>query len=155
MPPEADGVPAALLKMLRDGAQAKDQSGDWPGEELSALAEIGAMRWAVPEEFGGLGLDTLALHERYEVIASASLASALVLTQRDAAVGIIADSDNEKIRKELLPRLAHNEDFATVGIAQLTTSRQGGRPVLAAESRGQGWRLHGLAPWATGAAKAS
>jgi hypothetical protein len=40
--------------------------------------------------------------------------------------------------------------FVTVGIAQLTTSRQGGAPALVYRDG----RLDGEIPWATGAAKA-
>jgi butyryl-CoA dehydrogenase len=45
---------------------------------------------------------------------------------------------------------------ATVGIAQLTTSRQGGEPALRAARAGNGgnWRLDGYIPWSTGAARA-
>ena len=44
----------------------------------------------------------------------------------------MAGSENTKVRDELLPRLERNELFTTVGIAQLTTSRQGGLPSLRA-----------------------
>ena len=54
-----------------------------------------------------------------------------------------------------MPRLLDNSVFATVGIAQLTTSRQGGAPALTADLAGNGWRLTGLVPWCTGAAFAS
>jgi alkylation response protein AidB-like acyl-CoA dehydrogenase len=53
--------------------------------------------------------------------------------------------------------LADNEFFATIGIAQLTTSRQGGPPALRAMAVGAagGYRLRGVIPWATGAGKAA
>src|SRR5690348_3124922 len=119
-------LPAPIAEQLRQRAQRHDQTGAWPELDLQTLAEqAGAMRWAVPGEFGGDDVDPLTLHLRYEALAAASLATALILTQRDSAVGLIASSENEQLKRELLPKLAVNEIFATVGIAQLTTSRQG------------------------------
>ena len=91
------------------------------------------MRWAVPREFGGDELPPLELHLNYERLATASVATALILTQRDAAVGLIDANPDAAKRATMLRRFAGNEIWMTVGIAQLTTSRQGGRPALRAE----------------------
>jgi alkylation response protein AidB-like acyl-CoA dehydrogenase len=116
---------------------------DWPEQLLAEHAD--AMRWAMPREFGGEDLDPLELHLRYEQIARKSLGLALILTQRDSAVGILAAADH----REILTQVQFGA-FVTVGIAQLTTSRQGATPAVA-------WKDHhldGVIPWATGAAKA-
>jgi alkylation response protein AidB-like acyl-CoA dehydrogenase len=47
--------------------------------------------------------------------------------------------------------LAHNELFTTIGIAQLTTSRQRGAPALLAREVAGGYEINGEIPWATGA----
>jgi hypothetical protein len=73
-------------------------------------------------------LPPLDLHLRYEKLATASVATALILTQRDAAAGLIDAATDSPRRTKMLNRLAKNEIWATVGIAQLTTSRQGGAP---------------------------
>jgi alkylation response protein AidB-like acyl-CoA dehydrogenase len=139
------------LATLSGSANQNDISGDWPTEDLRALADAGAMRWAVPQEFGGDELSPLDLHLRYEEIAAESLSTALILTQRDSAVGLITASANDALKRELLPRLTHDEFFATVGIAQLTTSRQHTSPALVARPDDAGWRLSGTIPWSTGA----
>jgi alkylation response protein AidB-like acyl-CoA dehydrogenase len=109
------------------------------------------MRWQVPREFGGDDLSPLDLHLRYEAIATASISTALVLSQRDSAAGLIDGAESESLKQELLPALAANEVFSTVGIAQLTTSRQGGAPALIARRSEHGYMLDGIIPWATGA----
>ncbi|MEA2733830.1 MAG: hypothetical protein QOE14_281 [Humisphaera sp.] len=116
---------------------------EWPENLLRAHAE--AFRWVIPRAFGGEALEPLELHLRYEQLARKSLALALILTQRDSAVGIIAAGGNQRLLTEI-----RDGAFVTVGIAQLTTSRQGGAPALS-------WRdgrVDGIIPWATGAAKA-
>lgn len=153
-PPHAD-LPGltGILRGIRSRADAADRSGRWPEEDLRALVDIGAMRWQLPREAGGDDLAPLELHLRYEAIASASLATALVLSQRDSAAGLIDGAESQSLRQELLPALAANEVFTTVGIAQLTTSRQGGPPALTASATETGFRLDGVIPWATGAAE--
>ena len=140
-----------LLPAIRERASSLDRSGDWPEDDLRDLGAIGASRWFVPENFGGEGVDPLELHLRYEAIASASLATALIVSQRDSAVGLIEGSENQEMRDELLPGLARGDFFSTIGIAQLTTSRQSG---LRAVDEGDHFRLDGAIPWCTGAAKA-
>jgi butyryl-CoA dehydrogenase len=139
-----------ILVGIRSRATALDRGGQWPDQDLSELASAGACRWFVPSRFGGEGIDPLELHLRYEAIASASVATALVVSQRDSAVGFIDGGESETLRQELLPPMARGEFFGTIGIAQLTTSRQRG---LRATVDGEGFRLDGIIPWSTGAAK--
>lgn len=146
-PTDFEGV----LAMIRDRAGEAEREFHWPTWELQGLAAAGAMRWAVPKAFGGDDLPALELHRRYEQIARASLAVALILTQRDSAVGLIDGAEGAARRERMLNRLAKDENFVTVGVAQLTTSRQRGQPALRAERVEGGWKLNGTIPWCTGA----
>jgi alkylation response protein AidB-like acyl-CoA dehydrogenase len=140
------------LTSIASRAQHHDLSNDWPTADLEALQSAGAMRWAIPKEFGGDEVSPFELHLRYEQLATASVATALILTQRDAAVGLIEASPNLDDRPSILNRLANNEAWATVGIAQLTTSRQGGSPAVTAQRVDGGYLLNGTIPWCTGSA---
>lgn len=131
-------------------AHEYDITADWPSIDLAALQAAGAMKWAVPVEFGGEPLSPFELHLRYEKLATASVATALILTQRDAAVGLIEVAIDCRRRANILARLAKNEVWATVGIAQLTTSRQGGTPAVTAKQIEGGYLLNGTIPWCTG-----
>ncbi|HEY1921482.1 MAG TPA: acyl-CoA dehydrogenase family protein [Tepidisphaeraceae bacterium] len=142
---------AKVLPAIAARATLLDRTGDWPAEDLRDLGNAGAWRWYVPKQFGGEEIDPLALHLRYEEIASASVSTALIVSQRDSAIGLIDGTENPTLRQEILPALARGEYFATIGIAQLTTSQQGG---LRAVEDGDGYRLDGVIPWSTGAAKA-
>ena len=144
---------ADALRIVRDRADERDQTGEWPAAELAALAEAGAMRWSIPAELGGRDLSALELNLGYEAIAAASLAVALVVSQRDSAALLVAGGENAELRDQL-GRLAENQFFATIGIAQLTTSRQGTVPALLATPTDHGFTLTGVIPWSTGAAHA-
>ena len=153
MPPDALRALDAILPEIRRRADVLDQSGDWPAEDLRALAGIGAMRWGISPRFGGAGLSPLDLHLCYERLASASLTLALILSQRDSAAGLM-EGGHSQSAGALLGQLASNRVFGTVGIAQLTTSRQSRPAVLRAYPFSGGYRVDGLVPWCTGAAKA-
>ena len=141
-----------VLPEIRRRADMLDVSGDWPTEDLRELDSAGFLARALPESFGGTAAPALDQHMGYEAIARASLAVALIVSQRDAAIGLI-DASQSLARDAFLKRVASGE-FTTVGIAQLTTSRQGGKPALLAVPDGGGYRIDGSIPWCTGAARA-
>jgi alkylation response protein AidB-like acyl-CoA dehydrogenase len=92
--------------------------------------------------------------EGYRQLAGACLTTCFLLSQRDAAVRRIRDSGNEALCRKLLPPLARGERFTTVGLSQLTTSRQHTRPALTARLDAGRVVLDGVMPWVTGAARA-
>jgi len=140
-----------VLGAIRQRAQELDRTGRWPEQDLHDLATLGALAWAVPGEFGGQGLDALEISLRYEQIAARSITTALVLSQRDSAVGLLEAANDTALRRRLLADAGAGCGWLTIGIAQLTTSRQGGPPALIATPADGGYRLRGLIPWSTGA----
>ncbi|HEY7158291.1 MAG TPA: acyl-CoA dehydrogenase family protein [Gemmataceae bacterium] len=139
------------LTVLETHAGAADAEPVWPAASWDALRRSGALGWLIPREYGGTGLAPLELLEGYQRLAGACLTTCFLLSQRDSACRRLRDSGNETLCRRLLPALATGERFATVGLAQLTTSRQHVRPVLTAQLDGDGVRLNGVMPWVTGA----
>src|SRR6185437_16754921 len=92
---DAELIPAAVLKTIAARAESIDQSGQWPQQDLNDLRRINVTRWAVPADHGGLGRSALEQHLGYEQLARASLAIALILSQRDAAIGLIEGSQSD------------------------------------------------------------
>lgn len=146
-----DRVLASALKKLAASSGAADAEARWPEASWAELRRAGVLEWSIPRAYGGLELESVDLLDGYEAIASACLTSAFILSQREAAVRRIRDGANEALRAELLPRLRRDEIFATVGLSQLTTSRQHGGPALAAKTTNDGYVLDGYMPWVTGA----
>jgi alkylation response protein AidB-like acyl-CoA dehydrogenase len=142
------------LALLQSHASAADSEAVWPAASWDALRRSGALGWIIPRAYGGTGLEPLELLEGYQRLAGACLTTCFLLSQRDSACRRLRDSGNEPLCRELLPALASGERFATVGLAQLTTSRQHVRPVLVAHLDNNGVRLNGVMPWVTGAPQA-
>ena len=87
LPREQDGIKLMeatafdqALASIAARANALDQTGNWPAEDLTDLANAGACA-ALPRELGGDGIAPIELHARYQQLAAASLSTALVLTR--------------------------------------------------------------------------
>jgi alkylation response protein AidB-like acyl-CoA dehydrogenase len=144
-----------VLEDLADRADRADEDAAWPEESWRLLRHAGVLRWSVPVEFGGSGLDHRNLLAGYEQIAGACLTTAFILSQREGAVRRFLANPIPELQRRLLPALASGEQFASVGLSQLTTSRQHQSPSLTAIPLGSGgYHLDGLIPWVTGADRA-
>jgi len=140
---------------LADRAGAADSNSDWPVDSWRLLAEAGVLTWSIPREYGGQGLAPAELLRGYELLASACLTTAFILSQREAAVRRLLAQGNETLRARLLPAAAAGNLMMTVGLSQLTTSRQYGRASLVATPAGPDrYRLDGVIPWVTAADQA-
>lgn len=148
------GNTTELLQPLARLAAATDRELSWPEASWRILQEVGALRWAIPREQGGDGLSACELLEAYENLASACLTTCFILSQRDAAIRRIRDHGSPALIEQLLPPLARGERFTTVGLSQLTTSRQHGKPAVIARVEGDDFIIDGAIPWVTGACRA-
>jgi alkylation response protein AidB-like acyl-CoA dehydrogenase len=142
------------VKLLAQHAEAADGERAWPAASWEALRQAGVLGWSIGTQHGGLGLDNVELLSGYERLASACLTSCFILSQREGACRRISASGNQQLVRDLLPKLARGECFATVGLSQLTTSRQHGQPALVARDAGSHFVLDGYMPWVTGAPRA-
>ncbi|HTV48781.1 MAG TPA: acyl-CoA dehydrogenase family protein [Phycisphaerae bacterium] len=140
----------AALDRIKQRAERVDTMGEWPEENFSDLYRAGAMGWSIPKSFSGSELSSLDLHRHYQEMSAACLTTALVFTQRDAAVEFLVAAQESTLARKLLVDLAENRIFASIGIAQLTTSgRHQGAALLASAAPG-GFKVNGIIPWATG-----
>lgn len=143
-------LPGDVLETLSRNAAAADADPGWPAESWNALVGAGVQRWAIPAELGGLGLAATDLLDGYAALAGACLTTTFVLSQRDAAVRRLRDNPTP-MGKAILASLAAGKCFATVGLSQLTTSRQHGKPALTMKLESGGIVLDGVIPWVSGA----
>lgn len=87
----------------------------------------------------------------YCSVAYRSLTDAFILTQRQAAMRRIESSPNP-VSQTLLSKHSGGEQWISVGISHLTTSRQHvSQPVVTAMAHGASWTISGTVPWVTAA----
>jgi alkylation response protein AidB-like acyl-CoA dehydrogenase len=142
------------LAILAAHANNADAEAVWPAASWEALRGAGVLAWSAPSTYGGEERASKALLEGYARLAKACLTTAFILSQREAAVRRIIDHGPPDLQRELLRPLACGGHFATVGLSQLTTSRQHTQPALAARLTDLSLMLDGTIPWVTGASEA-
>lgn len=144
-----------VRERLTVAAEEADRQLDWPVSSWDLLRQSGAVGWSIPHEYGGAGLSAVELLSGLEGIASGCLTTAFALSQREAAIRHLLKGP-VALRERFLPRLARGEIYMTVGLSQLTTSRQHQGPALRATLLSDGRvRLEGEIPWVTGADQAA
>jgi butyryl-CoA dehydrogenase len=146
-------VPHNILDCLAYGAEVADRESRWPAESWDALRTSGILGRAIAREFGGSAFEPVELAASNEALTTACMTTAFVLSQRDAAVRLLLNGP-EHHKQRHLPRLAAGEEYMTVGLSQLTTSRSSAH-ALRAVPDGRGFRLTGTIPWVTGADQAT
>jgi len=91
------------LKLLRQWRNARDLTsparGAWDG-----MVELGFAGILIPEEFGGVGLDSRASIQIAEMMGR-SLASGPFISSAVMAVTAIADGDNDRLKAKILPAI--------------------------------------------------
>ncbi|EMI58317.1 acyl-CoA dehydrogenase family protein [Rhodopirellula sallentina] len=148
---------------LGQNARLRASHDVWPATTWEQCMQAGVPRWFAPASkgdtvIGGWDWSPAERLKGLMGIASADLTTAFVLTQFVAAISRMVNSDNTLLHEQVLPELMTGDQFATVGISHLATSRQHlARPVLRAEPVQGGWNgkldsyiLNGVAPWVTG-----
>ena len=147
-------VTADLIESLAL-APAPSHSGEWPAERMASLIDAAGFRWGYSVEFGGIEVSSAEMLLAYMDLARECLATAFILTQRNAAMQRIASSDNSELRERVLADHVRGRRMATVGISHLSTSRQHWpKPSVTVTETFDGFELNGEAPWVTGGGRA-
>jgi acyl-CoA dehydrogenase family protein 9 len=89
-----------------------DREAKIPPEILKGLAELGLCGMAVPEELGGLGLDTTLYARVFGAIAAVDASISTTLgAHQSIGYKALLNEGNEEQKKKYLPRLASGEIF--------------------------------------------
>ena len=111
---------------------------------VAKLAEVGFLGAALPEDYGGMGLDTVSYCLVTEELGRADSSVRGIVSVQNGLVGkTIARWGTEEQKREWLPRLASGE---TLGCYALTEPGAGSDPgglATRAERDGDGWTISG------------
>lgn len=144
-------LPLTIQQQLSDRAEEADRSPDWPSHSWNLIRETGRLAYSIPQKFGGTEVAPAERLKNMEEIGACCLTTAFILSQREAAVRQMLKAP-ESLQAKYLPSMATGDAFMTVGLSQLTTSRQHLGPALRATPQSDGrFELNGEIPWVTGA----
>ena len=149
-----------LIEVLRDFIRSEvmpaeagiDESDEIPGRLIAQAKEMGLYGYALPAEFGGLGLSV-----RQQVLVTMELGytspafRSLFGTNNGIAGQVLVLAGTEEQRKQWLPRLASGEVVASFALTEPDAGSDPSRLVSSAVADGDGWVIDGLKRYITNA----
>jgi len=106
------------LEEVIPGAAERDRTAAYPEQLVARIAELGLMGITIPEEYGGLGLDTATQLVAVEEVAYGDAALASIYTGHYLGMeGLLLYGDDEQKRRYLAP-LARGEQLAGFALTE-------------------------------------
>jgi len=151
-----------LQKMARDFAQSEvlpkaaeiDKSHRHPQELVKRMAELGLMGVAVPDEYGGSGMDNVSYALAMEEISRACASTGVIMSVNNSLVcDPILRFGTEAQKREFLPPLASGKQLGCFALSEPEAGSDSAAQTTTAtpEATGDGdtWVLQGTKNWIT------
>jgi alkylation response protein AidB-like acyl-CoA dehydrogenase len=131
-------------------ARAWDHAERFPAEVVQELGELGALGILVSEEFGGAGMDSLAVAVAVEEVARYDGSLALTVASHNGlGTSHIRVFGNDAQRKKYLPRLASGEWLAAWGLTEPGSGSDAAAMKTTALRKDDHWVLNGTKTFIT------
>jgi len=149
-----------IRDMARDFAQNEispiaahhDETGEFPHETIMRMGEQGFMGIEVPEEYGGVGMDTIAYVLALEEISKADAAHAVIMSVCNSlyCYGILRYGTEEQKRQYLQP-VASGEAIGSYALTEPQSGSDAGNMRVAAPLSldGSHYIINGTKSWIT------
>ena len=127
-----------------------DKTSRWPGEILAKMADLGLMGVAIPQEYGGAGMDTLSYALAMEEISAACASCGVIMSVNNS---LFSDpvykfgSDDQK--KRILEPVASGKKLGCFGLTEPMSGSDAQTMVTTAAKTQDGWVLNGAKNWIT------
>ena len=127
-----------------------DKTARWPSEILAKMAELGLLGVAIPQEYGGAGMDALSYALAMEEISAACASCGVIMSVNNS---LFCDpvykfgSDDQK--KRVLEPVASGRKLGCFGLTEPMSGSDAQTMVTGAEKTAGGWILNGAKNWIT------
>ncbi len=104
---------------VKPGAAERDRTHEFPVELLKECADLGFMGVAIPEEYGGAGMDYISYTIMIEEISRACASTGVILSVNNSLVcDPLLKYGSEYIKKEFLTPLAEGKKLGCFGLTE-------------------------------------
>ena len=128
-----------------------DATAEFPWDVYDALVRSDLHATHIPEEYGGVGADSIATCIVIEEVARACASSSLIPGVNKLATVPLLLAGSEELKREVLPVMASGEAMASYALSE----REAGSDTASMRARavrdGDSWILNGTKCWITGA----
>ncbi|MBN9165861.1 MAG: acyl-CoA dehydrogenase [Myxococcales bacterium 68-20] len=127
-----------------------DKSGRWPAEIVSKMAELGFLGVAIPQEYGGAGLDSLTYALVMEEISAACASCGVIMSVNNSLFcDPIYKFGTDEQKKEILTACASGQKLGCFGLTEPMSGSDAQTMVTQAEKTSDGWVINGAKNWIT------
>lgn len=149
-----------LRDMVRDFARNElapiareiDESGKFPSKSIQKMGELGLMGIPWPEQYGGFGMDTLALViaiEELGKVCTSTAATMMAHTSLGSAPIYLFGSEEQK--QKYIPKLASGEMLGAFGLTEPNAGSDAGATETTAVKNNDGYLVNGQKAFCTNA----
>jgi butyryl-CoA dehydrogenase len=132
-----------------------DKTGRWPAEIVAAMAELGLLGVAIPEEYGGAGMDALSYALAMEEISAACASCGVIMSVNNSLFcDPVYKFGTEDQKKRVLTPVARGVEIGCFGLTEPMSGSDAQTMVTTAERSGGGWVLNGAKNWITNGPRA-
>ncbi|MGH9109624.1 MAG: acyl-CoA dehydrogenase family protein [Acidimicrobiales bacterium] len=136
---------------VRPVARQLEQAGTYPTAIVEGLAELGLFGMTVPEDRGGLGLDSVSLALVFEELSRAWMGVAGVLGSHSLACKMLVDHGTEEQQRRFLPDLAAGRRRTGIGLTEPGAGSDLQGITTRARREGDHYVVQGRKTWITNA----
>ncbi len=139
-----DSIRAFCEEKVKPRAREWDRSEKFPMEVVKELGQLGALGILVAEEYGGAGMDALAVAVAVEEVARYDGSLALTVASHNGlGTSHIRVFGNDEQKKKYLPRLATGEWLGAWGLTEPGSGSDAAGMKTTAVRKGDKWVLNG------------
>src|SRR5215469_7748211 len=127
-----------------------DKTGRWPTEIVAKMAELGFLGVAIPQEYGGAGMDTLSYALAMEEISAACASSGVIMSVNNSLFcDPVYKFGTAEQKKRVLTPVASGQKLGCFGLTEPMSGSDSQTMVTTAEKTSGGWRINGAKNWIT------
>src|SRR5688500_4752587 len=153
MSSQADEIRQAVRRFAREqlapNAARWDRDKEFPKEALQGLAAMGLYGVAIPEEWGGAGLDYTSLAVACEEIAAGDCSTATIVAVNNLVAGILAGYGSEAQKNRFLKPLAQGKMLGAFALTEPHVGSDASAITTRAERKGSEYVLNGVKQFIT------
>jgi butyryl-CoA dehydrogenase len=127
-----------------------DKSGRWPAEIVKRLGELGFMGMAIPQEYGGAGMDTVSYSLAMEEISAACASSGVIMSVNNSLFcDPVYKFGTDAQKKDVLTPCAKGDKLGCFGLTEPMSGSDAQTMATNAEKVAGGWVINGAKNWIT------
>jgi butyryl-CoA dehydrogenase len=137
-------------KKVAPKAAELDKTGRWPTEIVAEMAELGLLGVAIPQEYGGAGLDTLSYALAMEEVSAACASCGVIMSVNNSLFcDPVYKFGTDEQKKRVLTPVARGEKLGAFGLTEPMSGSDAQTMITSAQRTGGGWVLNGAKNWIT------